>query len=77
VRASVENWVRLGAADALTGPVARGDEATVERQRAAVEERAPELLPMYEAMVEATRQLARRPAPSEPAGRPAGLGVRS
>ena len=38
VRATVENWARLGPERALTGPVARGDEATVERQRAAVEE---------------------------------------
>jgi predicted short-subunit dehydrogenase-like oxidoreductase (DUF2520 family) len=58
VRAAVESWVRLGAEDALTGPIARGDEATVERQRAAVAERTPDLLPMYEAMVEATRTLA-------------------
>ena len=61
VRAAVENWVRLGAADALTGPVARGDEATVERQREAVEERTPDLLPLFDAMVDATRDLAGAP----------------
>ncbi|HEX2086045.1 MAG TPA: DUF2520 domain-containing protein [Solirubrobacteraceae bacterium] len=54
VRATVENWARLGDA-ALTGPIARGDGATVERQRAAVEERAPDLLPLFDAMVDATR----------------------
>ena len=59
VRASVENWVRLGARNALTGPIARGDEATVARQRAAVCERAPDLVALYDAMVEATRALAR------------------
>src|SRR5207302_5439037 len=32
VRATVENWATLGAERALTGPVARGDEATVARQ---------------------------------------------
>ena len=58
VRAAVENWVRLGAAGALTGPVARGDEATVARQREAVEQRAPGLLPLFDAMVDATRELA-------------------
>jgi predicted short-subunit dehydrogenase-like oxidoreductase (DUF2520 family) len=58
VRASVEDWIRLGAERALTGPVARGDEATIERQRAAVAERTPELLPVYDALVEATRALA-------------------
>ena len=50
-----------GAADALTGPVARGDEATVARQREAVEERAPDLLPLFDAMVDATRGLAGAP----------------
>ena len=55
VRAAVENWAERGAAGALTGPIARGDEATVASQRAAVAERAPDLLPMFDAMVEATR----------------------
>ena len=59
VRASVEAWVRLGAGPALTGPIARGDEATVARQRAAVQERAPDLLALYDALAEATRALAR------------------
>jgi predicted short-subunit dehydrogenase-like oxidoreductase (DUF2520 family) len=58
VRASVEDWVRLGAERALTGPIARGDEATIERQRAAVAERTPELLAAYDALVDATRALA-------------------
>jgi predicted short-subunit dehydrogenase-like oxidoreductase (DUF2520 family) len=58
VRAAVETWVRLGAEDALTGPIARGDEATIERQRAAIAERTPDLLPLYEEMVGATRTLA-------------------
>jgi predicted short-subunit dehydrogenase-like oxidoreductase (DUF2520 family) len=58
VRATVENWAALGPQDALTGPVARGDEATVARQRAAVANRAPDLLPMFDALVEATRTLA-------------------
>jgi predicted short-subunit dehydrogenase-like oxidoreductase (DUF2520 family) len=58
VRAAVENWVRLGAGPALTGPVARGDEATVARQRAAVAERAPEFLEAFDALVDATRGLA-------------------
>ena len=58
VRAAVENWARLGAGAALTGPIARGDEATVARQRAAVEERAPDLLALFDAMADATRGLA-------------------
>jgi hypothetical protein len=44
--------------------VARGDESTVERQRAAIEERTPDLLPLFDALVEATRALA---AVQEPA----------
>lgn len=61
VRQTVENWSRDGAA-ALTGPIARGDEATVARQRAAVAERAPELLGLFDALAAATRDLARVPA---------------
>ncbi len=58
VRAAVENWAALGPERALTGPVARGDEATVARQRAAVAERAPELLALFDALTDATRALA-------------------
>jgi predicted short-subunit dehydrogenase-like oxidoreductase (DUF2520 family) len=58
VRATVENWARLGPERALTGPVARGDEQTVAAQRAAVAERAPELLAIFDALVQATRSLA-------------------
>ncbi|HZU39413.1 MAG TPA: DUF2520 domain-containing protein [Solirubrobacteraceae bacterium] len=60
VRATVENWAELGAERALTGPVARGDGATVARQRQAVAERAPDLLPLFDALVDATQQLAGR-----------------
>jgi predicted short-subunit dehydrogenase-like oxidoreductase (DUF2520 family) len=55
VRAAVENWAALGAEAALTGPIARGDEVTVARQRAAVAERAPDLLPLFDALADATR----------------------
>lgn len=51
------NWSEHGA-EALTGPIARGDEATVDRHRAAIAELAPELEKMYEAMVERTRAIA-------------------
>jgi predicted short-subunit dehydrogenase-like oxidoreductase (DUF2520 family) len=59
VRATVDNWAALGAERALTGPVARGDERTVAAQRAAVEERAPELLELFDVLVSRTRALAR------------------
>jgi predicted short-subunit dehydrogenase-like oxidoreductase (DUF2520 family) len=60
VRATVENWAAAGAERALTGPIARRDEATVARQRAAVKERTPELLDLFDALVAATRELAAR-----------------
>ena len=41
------------------GPVARGDEATVAAQRAAVADAAPELLALFDALAERTRELAR------------------
>jgi predicted short-subunit dehydrogenase-like oxidoreductase (DUF2520 family) len=62
VRATVENWLALGPEGALTGPVARGDDATVEAQRAAVTDAAPELLPLFDELVERTRALAGVPA---------------
>lgn len=58
VRATVENWAQLGPERALTGPVARGDEQTIAAQRAAVTDRAPDLLPVFDALVDATRDLA-------------------
>ena len=57
VRAAVENWAARGAEQALTGPIARGDDETVARQRSAVEERTPDLLPLFDALVDATRAL--------------------
>jgi predicted short-subunit dehydrogenase-like oxidoreductase (DUF2520 family) len=58
VRATVDNWAAHGPEQALTGPIARGDELTVARQRAAVAERTPEILPLFDALVAATRDLA-------------------
>lgn len=56
-RASLENWVTLGAA-ALTGPIARGDEETVAKQRAAVAHGLPDDLALFDALTRATRALA-------------------
>ena len=53
---------RFFGSGALTGPIARGDEATVARQRAAVAERTPELLALFDALAAATRDLAAVPA---------------
>jgi predicted short-subunit dehydrogenase-like oxidoreductase (DUF2520 family) len=59
VRATVDNVAALGPAAALTGPAARGDEATLARHRAALpaEERAA-----YDALAERAVRLAREPA---------------
>jgi predicted short-subunit dehydrogenase-like oxidoreductase (DUF2520 family) len=65
VRAAVEDWAERGAPDALTGPIARGDEETVARQRAAIAERAPDLLDLFDALGAATRALARGPTTRE------------
>jgi len=59
VRATVANWEAHGAAG-LTGPIARGDEATVARQRDAVAERLPERAGLFDALVAATRDLRAR-----------------
>lgn len=58
VRAAVDNWLERGAAAALTGPIARGDEETAARQRAAVASSAPDLAPLWDALATGTRELA-------------------
>lgn len=57
-RAAIENWVEKGAAAALTGPIARGDDAVVLRQREAVAARLPEGLETFDALARSTRRLA-------------------
>ncbi len=42
----------------LTGPIARGDWATVDAHLAAIRERAPDVEPVYRALAEATRLVA-------------------
>jgi predicted short-subunit dehydrogenase-like oxidoreductase (DUF2520 family) len=62
VRGAVDNWLALGPARALTGPVARGDEATVALQREAILAGRPELVVLWDALVERARLLARAEA---------------
>jgi predicted short-subunit dehydrogenase-like oxidoreductase (DUF2520 family) len=68
VRAAVETWAELGAEEALTGPIARGDDAVVARQRMAVAARTPELIGLFDALLDATRDLAARSGDPEPDG---------
>lgn len=57
VMRSAVNWSERGR-EALTGPIARGDEATIERHMEALAEICPELLDAYRALAELTRALA-------------------
>ena len=51
------NWSERGR-EALTGPIARGDEATIELHLEALAATHPELLELYEALADRTRALA-------------------
>ncbi len=55
---SLENWIAAGP-DALTGPIARGDQATVDRHREALADRSPDALSFYDVLAERTAALAR------------------
>jgi predicted short-subunit dehydrogenase-like oxidoreductase (DUF2520 family) len=60
-RAALENWARLGSV-ALTGPIARGDDEIVAKQRAEIVEHAPEFIEMWDALSRATKRIAREEA---------------
>jgi predicted short-subunit dehydrogenase-like oxidoreductase (DUF2520 family) len=57
---AMANVFRLGAATALSGPVARGDMVTVERQQRAVQDWDPATGELYRALVAPTAALAAR-----------------
>jgi predicted short-subunit dehydrogenase-like oxidoreductase (DUF2520 family) len=61
-RATLDNVATLGPAAALTGPAARGDEATIRRHLRALP---PEERRAYRSLVDAARRLAQRPQPTE------------
>jgi predicted short-subunit dehydrogenase-like oxidoreductase (DUF2520 family) len=56
VQTALKNAADLGAGDALTGPVARGDEATLSRHREALATVDASLLPLYDLLVIAQRR---------------------
>jgi predicted short-subunit dehydrogenase-like oxidoreductase (DUF2520 family) len=58
VRQTVENWTDVGARAALTGPIVRGDEETVARQRSAAE--GLDLQELFDALADTTRGIASR-----------------
>lgn len=57
VSETVSNFAALGAKRAMTGPVVRGDWATLERHLAALRKVAPDLVPLYREMVRAMLKL--------------------
>lgn len=57
VQTSLDNVGTLGPSAALTGPAARGDEATIERHRSALVERLPLELEGYDAVLAMVRRL--------------------
>jgi predicted short-subunit dehydrogenase-like oxidoreductase (DUF2520 family) len=50
VRGTLNNIEKRGVADALTGPIARGDIATVEAHCRKIEQSLPDLLPFYQVL---------------------------
>lgn len=58
LRRTIDNLAELGPEAALTGPIARGDHATVASQRAAVEQVAPHLLDLFDELAHHTHSLA-------------------
>lgn len=60
VQASLDNVERLGTQQGLTGPIVRGDLGTVAAHIFALQESAPELLPLYQLLGTKTLELAEK-----------------
>ncbi|PRC93738.1 Rossmann-like and DUF2520 domain-containing protein [Solimicrobium silvestre] len=61
-RETLENVFRLGAKNALTGPIARGDFLTVKRHHDALNSTNPDNAELYMALAESTKQMKDRDA---------------
>lgn len=59
LRGTADNIESVGLPQCLTGPIARGDAATVRRHIAALERSAPDLLPIYQTLGLATVEVAK------------------
>jgi predicted short-subunit dehydrogenase-like oxidoreductase (DUF2520 family) len=57
VRATLDNLAARGPVDALTGPLSRGDEATIAAHLEALSEDSPDTLPLYRALGRQTLEL--------------------
>ena len=58
IQTTLDNVKVMGAAPALTGPIARGDRATVKQHLEAMARECPQLLPLYRTLGEETWKLA-------------------
>ncbi|MDH4164023.1 MAG: DUF2520 domain-containing protein [Nitrospirota bacterium] len=58
IKGTLANMEAMGTTQALTGPIARGDAETVKGHIQAMEERLPELLPLYRELAKQTIQIA-------------------
>jgi predicted short-subunit dehydrogenase-like oxidoreductase (DUF2520 family) len=67
VQTTLDNVARQGAVRALTGPLSRGDVATIEAHLGALRECAPDLLPLYRTLGLATLEILRTRAEVAPA----------
>jgi predicted short-subunit dehydrogenase-like oxidoreductase (DUF2520 family) len=68
-RATLENVLELGPSAALTGPAARGDAGTLERNLEALREQAPWAVPAYVALAHVAAELAQGGGRLDAAGR--------
>ena len=59
IRGTLHNIETLGTADALTGPIARGDVETIQGQIEAMQKKTPELLGLYKELARHTISVAR------------------
>ncbi len=55
--AALNNAAKTSGKEALTGPVRRGDDVTIEAHRSAITQTKPELLPIYDAVIAEMRRL--------------------
>ncbi len=60
VQASLDNVHQLGSEQGLTGPIVRGDIGTVAKHLEALQNNAPELLPLYQQMGKLTTALSQK-----------------
>jgi predicted short-subunit dehydrogenase-like oxidoreductase (DUF2520 family) len=68
-RATLDNVLELGPSAALTGPAARGDAGTVQRNLEALREQAPWAVPAYVALAHVAAEMARGGGRLDAAGR--------